>query len=63
MPQVHVNFSLKHLNTFKVDAFSRWYTEINTDQDLVDLFSDKYWYQVDRFILGGGSNVLLTKDF
>lgn len=63
MPQVHVNFSLKHLNTFKVDAFSRWYTEINTDQDLTDLFSDKYWYQVDRFILGGGSNVLLTKDF
>lgn len=63
MPQVHVNFSLKHLNTFKVDAFSRWYTEINTDQDLIDLFSDKYWYQVDRFILGGGSNVLLTKDF
>ncbi len=63
MPQVHVNFSLKHLNTFKVDAFSRWYTEINTDQDLIDLFSDKYWYQVDRFILGGGSNVLLTRDF
>jgi len=63
MPQVHVNFSLRHLNTFGVDAYTRWYTEINTDQDLTDLFSDKYWYQVNRFILGGGSNVLLTRDF
>jgi UDP-N-acetylmuramate dehydrogenase len=63
MPQIHVNFSLKHLNTFRIDARCRWYTEINTAQDLIDLFSDKYWFQVRRFILGGGSNVLLTQDY
>jgi UDP-N-acetylmuramate dehydrogenase len=63
MPQIHENFSLKNLNTFGVEAFSRWYTEINTEQDLVVLFADEEWKSVDKLILGGGSNMLFTRDF
>lgn len=63
MLQIHENFSLKNLNTFGVEAFSRWYTEINTEQDLVMLFEDEKWKSVDKLILGGGSNMLFTRDF
>ncbi|MBC8053186.1 MAG: UDP-N-acetylmuramate dehydrogenase [Sphingobacteriaceae bacterium] len=63
MPQILENISLKKYNTFGVEASARWYTEINSETDLEMLFSDKKWQTVERLVLGGGSNLLLTKDF
>ncbi|HXH98715.1 MAG TPA: UDP-N-acetylmuramate dehydrogenase [Sphingobacteriaceae bacterium] len=63
MPQIHKNFSLKNLNTFGVEAFSTWYTEINTEQELSDLFADEKWKLGNKLVLGGGSNMLFTRDF
>ena len=33
MPQILENFSLKELNTFGVEAYARWFTEISTEED------------------------------
>jgi UDP-N-acetylmuramate dehydrogenase len=63
MPQVHENFSLKNLNTFGVEASARWYVEINTEQELTDLFAEEKWRTVNKLVLGGGSNMLFTRDF
>jgi len=63
MPQVLENVSLKHLNTFGVEAKARWFTEINSEQDLIDLFRDERWKTAERLVIGGGSNILFTKDF
>lgn len=63
MPLVHENFPLQNLNTFGVEAFCRWYTEINTEQDLADLFADDTWRKTNKLVFGGGSNMLFTKDF
>lgn len=63
MLQVLENFSLKNLNTFGVEASARWFTEINKEEELKELFSDARWKEVNKLILGGGSNMLLTKDF
>ena len=63
MPLIHENFPLQNLNTFGVEAFCRWYTEINTEQDLADLFADDKWRKTNKLVLGGGSNMLFTKDF
>lgn len=63
MPLIQENISLKPFNTFGVEAFARWYTEINSEDELIELFSNQKWKNVDRLILGGGSNLLLTKDF
>src|SRR5690606_24172621 len=49
-------------NTFGVEASARWYIEINSEEDLKDLFADAKWKTIDRLVLGGGSNLLLTKD-
>lgn len=63
MHQVLENFSLRNLNTFGVEAIAKWYTEINTEQDLVELFRDRQWQDEKKLVLGGGSNMLFTHDY
>ncbi|MBE7177423.1 MAG: UDP-N-acetylmuramate dehydrogenase [Mucilaginibacter polytrichastri] len=63
MIQIEENVSLKNLNTFGVEAKARWFTEVNTEDEIVQLFSDPQWRQVPRLILGGGSNMLFIRDF
>lgn len=63
MPFIQENYSLKNKNTFGVEAYARWYTEINSEQDLTELFGDEKWQHINRLILGGGSNMLFTDDF
>jgi UDP-N-acetylmuramate dehydrogenase len=63
MPQILEHVSLKKYNTFGVEASARWYTEITSEDELQELFSDEKWKTTERLVLGGGSNLLLTKDF
>ncbi len=63
MPQILESVSLKGLNTFGVEASARWFTEVNSEEDLFELFSDDQWKQAKRLIIGGGSNILFTQDF
>lgn len=63
MPTIQENISLKPYNTFGVEASARWYTEINSEEDLKDLFADAKWKSSNRLVLGGGSNLLLREDF
>ncbi len=57
------NVSLKELNTFGVPAKARYFADINSEQDLSELFADEKHRQVPKLILGGGSNMLFTQDF
>jgi UDP-N-acetylmuramate dehydrogenase len=59
--QVLENFPLKDLNTFGVAANARYYAAFDSIASLNDILS-KYPGQ-PLLILGGGSNVLLIKDF
>jgi UDP-N-acetylmuramate dehydrogenase len=63
MLQIHQNVSLKNFNTFGIDASARYFVEIAHEDDLVELFLDPKWKDTERLVLGGGSNLLLTKDF
>ena len=63
MPLILENVSLKKYNTFGVEASARWYTEINTVEDLKSLFTDLKCKHTERLVLGGVSNLLLTKNF
>ncbi len=63
MLQIHQNFPLKNFNTFGVEAWARYFAEINHADELVELFLDPQWQQMPRLVLGGGSNMLLLKDF
>jgi len=63
MLQIHENVSLKNFNTFGIDASARYFVEINEESDLVELFMDLQWKALERLVIGGGSNLLLTQNF
>ncbi|WP_291404464.1 UDP-N-acetylmuramate dehydrogenase [Daejeonella sp.] len=61
--QVLENISLKTLNTFGVEARAEYFVDIESENDLQDLFSDDKWRDYPRLVLGGGSNMLFTQNF
>lgn len=56
------NISLKKYNTFGIEAQARYFKELNDINQLGTLNTLPSFLD-QRLILGGGSNVLLTKDF
>ena len=57
---IQENISLKHYNTFGLNAYARYFVKVETIKELNEALSlDAY---PEKFILGGGSNMLLTKD-
>src|SRR6185436_12877640 len=66
--QIKENFSLKPYNTFSIDAKARYFSSFSNEEDLSELithYSPKESLRTSLipFILGGGSNILLIKDF
>ena len=57
------NHELKNLNTFGVDVKAKLFAEVFSEDELIKLLSDETFKQENKFILGGGSNILFTKDF
>src|SRR6185436_8260664 len=57
------NISLKHFNTFGIDVSAKYFCEITSTEELKELLSAEIARTEKKMILGGGSNVLFTKDF
>lgn len=57
------NFSLKKYNTFGIDVYANHFSEFNSPDDLHELLMSTVSHQQSIFILGGGSNILFTKNF
>ncbi len=55
------NFSLLPYNTFGLDVKATHFISVDSQQDLVDTL--KQFQHLSPYILGGGSNVLFTKDY
>ena len=63
MIRIEENVSLKQLNTFGIDAKARYFTDVTTVEMLQELVNHSIYRSNKHLILGGGSNVLFTKDF
>lgn len=55
--------SLKYLNTFQLDVRTDHLVRIGTFEDLVEVFEADRFRSKKKMILGGGSNVLFTRNF
>jgi UDP-N-acetylmuramate dehydrogenase len=60
---IHKNISLKKYNTFGIEAKAKFFVEVNNLDELIAILKDEQFQNIERLILGGGSNMLLTKDF
>ncbi len=57
------NISLKPYNTFGIDASARYFATFQTADHLRELLAQSIVKEHQRLVLGGGSNLLLTKNF
>ena len=57
------NYPLIKLNTFGIDVKAKYFTSINTVNELVEIKKSEKFKDHELLILGGGSNILFTKDF
>ena len=58
--EIQHHFSLKNYNTFGIEAKAKQFIAVHSTEELKDILEQK---KADKkFILGGGSNMLLTKD-
>ncbi|MDG4553849.1 MAG: UDP-N-acetylmuramate dehydrogenase [Candidatus Competibacter sp.] len=57
------NVALCSFNTFGLPARAAWFAAVETPAQLVALTASLEWRYLQRFVLGGGSNVILTGDF
>jgi len=55
------NASLKSHNTFRVDVSARYFAEPSTTDELATLLEEAV--NTPKLVLGGGSNILFTRDF
>ena len=61
MSNILRNYSLKNHNTFGVDAKAKYFASFNSEEELTELLKNNICKTEPLFILGGGSNILLTK--
>jgi UDP-N-acetylmuramate dehydrogenase len=59
---VEKNVALQALNTFHIVAKALSLVRIRSEQDLLQVLADPEWANAPKFVLGGGSNLVLTGD-
>ena len=57
------NYDLTNLNTFGVKALAKFFAVIEKETDTLDVLASYEFKDNKNLFLGGGSNVLFTKDF
>lgn len=60
---VQKDVQLKPYNTFGIEATAQYFVEVSSIEELQEILQSPDYQSTERLILGGGSNMLLTKDF
>lgn len=61
--QIRENISLRPYNSFGIEAKTKYFAPFRSVDQLQEIFSAKDRVHDAKLVLGGGSNILLTKDF
>ncbi|CAH8182083.1 UDP-N-acetylmuramate dehydrogenase [Vibrio aestuarianus] len=61
--QLHPNANLKDHHTFAIEQSCHFLVEIESVQDLIEVYQSPQWHNLPKLILGKGSNVLFTSEF
>ena len=57
------NISLKPFNTFGLEASAKYFVEVNSVSNLKEILQNPNFQNINKLFLGGGSNILLTKNY
>ena len=56
------NISLKSFNTFGINASAKYFTSVQSIENIRELLQSNDYKNNDHLILGGGSNLLIIKN-
>ncbi len=56
------NVPLQSHNSFGIVARAQYLVRIGDASDVADVLADAHWRAARKFVLGGGSNIVLTGD-
>ncbi|MFC6267983.1 UDP-N-acetylmuramate dehydrogenase [Frigoriflavimonas asaccharolytica] len=60
---IQQNFSLKNHNTFGVNIYASYFAEVQSVEELLETLNYSKTQNLNVLFLGGGSNILFTKNF
>lgn len=60
---IEQNKQLKPYNTFGISVYAKFFAEVQTEEELLELQQRNEYRNNPVLVLGGGSNILFTKDF
>jgi UDP-N-acetylmuramate dehydrogenase len=63
MYSIKENIALESYNTFHVAAFARYFVELTDESQVHDFLNSQHHNKHSLFVLGGGSNVLFTRNY
>ena len=63
MVEIVTDYDLKNLNTFGISAKAKFFAVLENEADIAELFESMEFKNNEKLFLGGGSNMLFTKDF
>ena len=61
--KIQENYSLKNHNTFGVDVSAKYFAEVTSEEELIEVLQFGKKHALSPLFLGGGSNILFTKNF
>jgi UDP-N-acetylmuramate dehydrogenase len=61
-PEIQQHVSLQRFNTFGLEGFAEYFVAVESESQLITLLQDPKVFALPKFILGGGSNMLLVGD-
>ena len=61
--EVKENYTLKNLNTFHLEVKAKLFTEASRNEDILAIIDDQNLAGENKFVLGGGSNIVFTSDY
>jgi UDP-N-acetylmuramate dehydrogenase len=63
MLSIQQKVDLQPYNTFGIKALAKYFTSVHSVEEAKELFKSDLFKNEKHFFIGGGSNILLTKDF
>ena len=63
MTQIQQSISLKPYNTFGIEANALYFFDCQTEEELTEILDNPKYKLLAKLIIGGGSNILFTKNF
>lgn len=62
MIEIKENFELLRYNTFRIDVKAKYFIEVSNEEEISELLRSEVYNKNSHLILGGGSNILFTRD-